>query len=119
MLIRGTAMRQVGMFDDNFALYCEEIDWAARFKEAGWHNLCVPAARITHHEGRSTSQVKVESFVKLWTARHQLYTKHPRFAPLPLAKLIVIQGMKHKMRSASPETQAACKQIIQVWNSKP
>ncbi len=116
MLIRGAAMRQVGVFDDNFALYCEEIDWAARFKEAGWHNLCVPAAHITHHEGRSTSQVKVASFVKLWTARHQLHVKHPQFAPLPLARLIVTQGMKRKMRGASAEMRTACEQIIKVWN---
>ena len=115
MLLRGAAMRQVGVFDENFALYCEEVDWAARFKEVGWHNVCVPAARITHHEGRSTSQVKVASFVKLWTARYQLHTKHPQFAPLPLAKLIVTQGMKRKMRGASSEMQAACEQIIKVW----
>ncbi len=116
MLIRGEAMRQVGLFDESFALYCEEIDWAARFKEAGWHNLCVPAARITHHEGRSTSQVKVASFVKLWTARYQLHVKHPRFTPLPLARLIVAQGMKRTIRGASAEMRAACEQIIDVWN---
>ena len=115
MLIRGAAMRQVGLFDENFALYCEEVDWAARFKEAGWRNVCVPAARITHHEGRSTSQVKVASFVKLWTARYQLHTKHPQFAPLALARLIVTQGMKRKLRGASPEMRAACEKIIGVW----
>jgi GT2 family glycosyltransferase len=118
MLIRGSAMRQVGLFDENFTLYCEEIDWAARFKEAGWQNLCVPSARITHHEGRSTSQVKVASFVKLWTARYQLHTKHPQFAPLALARLIVTQGMKRKMRVADAEMRAACEQIIRVWNPK-
>jgi GT2 family glycosyltransferase len=115
MLIRGLAMQQVGLFDESFALYCEEVDWAARFKEAGWRNLCVPAAQITHHEGRSTSQVKVASFVKLWTARYQLHRKHPQFAPLALAKLIVTQGMKRKMRGADAEMQAACEQIINTW----
>ncbi|MBI5568260.1 MAG: glycosyltransferase family 2 protein [Chloroflexi bacterium] len=118
MLLRGDAMRQVGLFDESFALYCEEIDWAARFKEAGWRNLCEPAAKITHHEGRSTSQVKVASFVKLWTARYQLHVKHPRFAPLPLARLIVTQGIKRKMRGIDPEMRAACERIIQVWNPK-
>jgi GT2 family glycosyltransferase len=118
MLLRGDAMRQVGLFDESFALYCEEIDWAARFKEAGWRNICLPSAQITHHEGRSTSQVKVNSFVKLWTARYQLHTKHPQFAPLPLARLIVTQGMKRKMRVADAEMRAACERVIQVWNPK-
>lgn len=116
MLLRGAAMRQVGLFDENFALYCEEIDWAARFKEAGWRNLCAPAARIVHHAGRSTTQVKTESFVKLWTSRYQLHRKHPKFAPLTPARLIVMQGMRRRLRGAAPEMRAACEQIMRVWS---
>jgi N-acetylglucosaminyl-diphospho-decaprenol L-rhamnosyltransferase len=117
MLLRREALEQVGLFDEEFALYCEEIDWAARFKEAGWKNLCAPAAHIVHHEGKSTSQVRVESFVKLWTSRYRLHRKHPQFAPMSLARRIVINGMKRKMRDASPEMQAACMKIIDLWKS--
>lgn len=118
MLLRGAAMRQVGLFDENFALYCEEIDWAARFKEAGWRNLCAPAARIVHHAGRSTTQVKTESFVKLWTSRYQLHRKHPKFAPLTPARLIVMQGMRRRLQGASPEMRAACEQVMRVWTAE-
>ncbi len=115
MLLRREAIEQVGLFDEDFALYCEEIDWAARFKEAGWKNLCAPAARIVHHSGQSTSQVQVESFVKLWTSRYRLHTKHPQFASMSLARRIVIAGMKRKRRDASPEMKAACEKIVDVW----
>ncbi len=118
MLMRAEAIRQVGLFDDRFALYCEEIDWCARFKEAGWKLLCAPSAQIVHHAGKSTSQVRAESFVKLWTARYRLHAKHPQFAPMWLARLIVTLGMKRKMRSSSDEMRAACKKIIDVWNGK-
>jgi GT2 family glycosyltransferase len=118
MLLRREAVEQVGLFDEEFALYCEEIDWAARFKEAGWKNLCAPAAHIIHHEGRSTSQVRVESFVKLWTSRYRLHTKHPQFAPMWLARRIVIAGMKRKARDASPEMRAACERIRHLWNGQ-
>ncbi len=118
MLLRGEALEQVGLLDEEFALYCEEIDWAARFKEAGWKNLCAPASRIVHHEGQSTSQVRVESFVKLWTSRYRLHTKHPQFAPLWLARRIVIAGMKRKMRDASPEMKAACAKIAGLWSEQ-
>jgi GT2 family glycosyltransferase len=107
----------VGLFDEDFALYCEEIDWAARFREAGWKNLCAPAAHIVHYEGKSTSQVRVQSFVKLWTSRYRLHCKHPQFAPMSLARRIVIAGMKRKMRDASPEMKAACAKIIDLWKS--
>jgi N-acetylglucosaminyl-diphospho-decaprenol L-rhamnosyltransferase len=118
MLLRREAIEQVGIFDEGFALYCEEIDWAARFKEAGWKNLCIPAGHIVHHSGKSTSQVRVESFVKLWTSRYRLHTKHPQFAPLWLARRIVTAGMKRKMRETSPEMKAACEKVIGLWNEQ-
>jgi hypothetical protein len=118
MLLRCEAIEHVGLFDEEFALYCEEIDWAARFKEAGWKNLCAPAAHIVHHEGKSTSQVRVESFVKLWTSRYRLHTKHPQFAPMRLARRIVIAGLKRKMRDATPEMKAACEKIMHLWSGQ-
>ena len=115
MLLRTEAIRQVGLFDEGFALYCEEIDWCARFKEAGWHLLCVPSAHVIHHSGKSTSQVRVEAFVKLWTARYRLHTKHPQFALLWLARRIVTLGMKRRMKNAPDEIRAACQAIIDIW----
>ena len=115
MLVRGDAIRQVGLFDEGFELYCEEIDWCARFKKSGWRNRCAPSAHVIHHSSQSTSQAQIESFVKLWTARHRLHVKHPNFAPLPLARLIVRVGMRRRMRGASGEMRAACRQIINVW----
>jgi GT2 family glycosyltransferase len=115
MLLRTEAIRQVGLFDEGFALYCEEIDWCARFKEAGWHLLCVPSAHVIHHSGKSTSQVRVEAFVKLWTARYRLHAKHPKFAPLWLARRIVTLGMKRRMKNAPDEIRAAYQTIIDIW----
>ena len=116
MLVRSEAIEQCGLMDDeSFALYCEEVDWCARFSEAGWKNYCIPIAQVVHHSGQSTSQVRVESFEKLWRARYRLHTKHPRFAPMWLARLIVIAGMKRKMRGASIEMRAACERIVDLW----
>ena len=119
MLLRREAIEQVGLFDEGFALYCEEIDWAARFKEAGWKNFCAPAAHIVHHSGKSTSQVRVESFVKLWTSRYRLHTKHPQFAPLWLARRIVVAGMKRRMQDADNDMKTACQKMITLWDDKP
>ncbi len=115
MLVRSEAIEHIGLMDESFALYCEEIDWAARFKEAGGHNWCVPAAHVIHHGAKSTSQVHVEAFEKLWRARYRLHTKHPRFAPMSIARLIVKLGMRRKMKNASDEMRAACQRIIDVW----
>lgn len=118
MLVRGAAMAQVGLFDEGYALYCEEIDWCARLKEAGWENYCAPAAHVVHYAGQSTGQVRVASFVRLWRSRYRLHTRHPRFAPMPLARRIVVAGMRRRMRGAPDDLRAACKEIIDVWTGR-
>lgn len=118
MLVRGAAMAQVGLFDEGYALYCEEIDWCARFKEAGWENYCAPAAHVVHYAGQSTGQVRVASFVKLWRSRYRLHTRHPSFAPMPLARRIVVAGIRRRMRDAPDDLRAACEEIIDVWTGR-
>ncbi len=76
MLVRGAALRAVGPLDEGFFLYCEELDWCRRFRAAGWRCLCVPAARVVHHGGASTGQVRAWSFAALWRARRRYFALH-------------------------------------------
>lgn len=76
MLVRGTALRAVGALDEGFFLYCEELDWCRRFRAAGWRCLCVPRARVVHHGGASTGQVRAWSFAALWRSRRRYFALH-------------------------------------------
>ena len=98
MMLRREVIEQVGMFDEQFFMYCEEIDWSMRIRRAGWQILCVPAAHITHLEGKSTSQIRPESIVNLWRSRFRLYEKH--YSPLRVAAIrqVVRLGMQRKIR---------------------
>ncbi len=106
-LVRRETAEQVGWLDDQFFIYCEEIDWAMRIKRAGWEIWCVPQAEIVHHEAQSTRQFRDQMFVELWRARWRLFHKH--YSPLfrALAKQIVRVGMWREARKArsSPVTQ--------------
>lgn len=55
MLIRRAAMAEVGTFDENYALHCEDLDLMYRMHEAGWRILFVPAAEAIHRQGVSSS----------------------------------------------------------------
>ena len=46
LLARGAALARVGGLDEGFFMYCEEIDWAQRFRQAGYRSLCVPGAVV-------------------------------------------------------------------------
>lgn len=78
LLARGAAIRQAGLLDEGYFMYCEEIDWCLRFHDAGWQVLAAPTALITHHEGRSSRQVRWAAFERLWRSRFRFYAKYPQ-----------------------------------------
>jgi N-acetylglucosaminyl-diphospho-decaprenol L-rhamnosyltransferase len=103
MMVRWEVTRQVGLFDEGFHMYCEEIDWCMRIKRAGWEIYGVPRAEVIHHEGQSTAQIREDSFVNLWRSRRRLYDKH--YGPIKrrLAKRLVRAGMRRKVKEAQGE----------------
>ena len=80
MMGRWEAIQEVGLLDERFFMYCEEIDWCWRMKRAGWRVYCVPQAVVTHHEAQSTRQFRDQMFVQLWRSRFYLFEKH--YSPL-------------------------------------
>jgi N-acetylglucosaminyl-diphospho-decaprenol L-rhamnosyltransferase len=120
-LLRREVIQQTGMFDEQFHLYCEEVDWAMRIKQAGWRAVCVQSAEVIHYGGQSTSQVRPQSIVNLWRARLQLYRKHyPTFKRL-LAKILLRAGMNRLIQQTARDSsqdeetrQALIRAYIQV-----
>lgn len=56
MLLRREAFEAVGGFDPSYFMYCEDMDLCRRLAEAGWSNVYVPSAVITHLGGQATSR---------------------------------------------------------------
>ncbi len=100
MMVRSDAIRQAGLMDEGFHMYCEEIDWAWRIKEAGWKIYCVPQAEIVHYAGQSTRQVKPEMILALWTSRLRLYRKHHPAWKQIVARWLVRRKMRQEIRLA-------------------
>jgi GT2 family glycosyltransferase len=53
MLVRRSAIDEVGPPDVDFFLFSEEVDWCYRFAQAGWRTLFTPAAVCVHVGGAS------------------------------------------------------------------
>jgi GT2 family glycosyltransferase len=56
LCIRAQAVEQVGLFDERFFMYSEELDLCRRFRAGGWQIAYVPQAEVVHLEGASTRQ---------------------------------------------------------------
>jgi GT2 family glycosyltransferase len=104
MMVRWETLEQVGLLDEGYHMYCEEIDWCMRIKAAGWGVFCVPQARVTHYEGQSTQQIRADSFVNLWRSRRRLYDKHYGPVKRLLAYQLVRVGMRRRITQAQRES---------------
>lgn len=76
LLVRREAMEQVGMLDEGFFMYSEELDWCRRIKAAGWQIVYLPAAQIIHHVGKSSEQVVPQRHIYFQTSKVRYLRKH-------------------------------------------
>jgi GT2 family glycosyltransferase len=53
LLVRREAADAVGLFDESFFMFSEEVDWLTRFREAGWKVRFYPGAEVVHVGGAS------------------------------------------------------------------
>ena len=53
LLVRHEAADAVGLFDEDFFMFSEEVDWLTRFRRAGWKVLFFPGAQVVHVGGAS------------------------------------------------------------------
>jgi len=56
MLLRRRALDEVGLFDERFFLYGEELDMCTRLREAGWSIVFSPELEVIHEGGVSTGR---------------------------------------------------------------
>jgi N-acetylglucosaminyl-diphospho-decaprenol L-rhamnosyltransferase len=55
MLCRAEAVREVGLLDQGYWLYMEDLDWCRRFWDAGWRVFYEPAGVALHVKGGSSA----------------------------------------------------------------
>jgi len=56
MLVRRQVLETVGLLDERFFMYSEELDWCRRIAQAGWRVVYFPQAIVVHYEGKSSDQ---------------------------------------------------------------
>ena len=119
MLARTDAIRDIGMLDDGFFMYCEEIDWAWRMRKAGWQTWLVPSVEITHLGGASSQQAAAATTAYLWESRARLYSKHRGWLTRALVRGLVLRTFSARRAQAeSADWAAAYDRILAAWRSR-
>lgn len=75
MLLRRAALQEVGLFDEGYFMYTEEMDLCLRLTQAGWPLYWAPAARVIHYGGQSTAQIPEEMYIELYRSKMRFHSK--------------------------------------------
>ncbi|MDP2629799.1 MAG: glycosyltransferase [Candidatus Uhrbacteria bacterium] len=59
MLIRARTLSEVGVFDERFYLWFDEVDLCKRIRDAGWKIIYCARARVIHQSGKSFAQTSI------------------------------------------------------------
>jgi len=91
LLVRRDAVDAVGMFDEAFFMFSEEVDWMTRFRRAGWKVLFFPGAEVVHVGGASHGgQLYVENL----RGHLRFFAKHDGPGTAERARLLLLWSLR-------------------------
>ena len=82
MLVRRSAIEQVGGMDEAYFMFNEDVDWCHAMKRAGWSVDFVAAAEITHHIGASKGRVSDKVILERHRGMIHYFRKYHRTNPV-------------------------------------
>lgn len=89
LLLRKDVLDQVGILDEDYFMYSEEVDLCYRIQCAGWRLYWVPQAEVIHFGGQSSQQAPTEMFLKLYHSKVIYFRKHYGWRAVHVYKLIL------------------------------
>lgn len=84
LMVRRRALLQVGLFDEQFPLFFNDVDLCYRLRKAAWRIYFVPQARAIHRIGASTAQARRRALRLSQEGLARFYRKHYRGTLSPL-----------------------------------
>ena len=92
MIVRREAIDEVGLLDEAFFMYGEDLDWCKRIGEAGWKVMYYPGVEVLHVK-RAASRQSKRARLEFVRAFLIFYRKHYRRETSPLTHLAVMAGI--------------------------
>ncbi|MCU0914696.1 MAG: glycosyltransferase family 2 protein [Planctomycetes bacterium] len=96
LMIRRKVVEEIGLLDERFFMYGEELDWCLRAKRAGWAVMYYPGAQIIHYKGGSTQYNSRRAALEFHRAMYLFHRKHFARDCSWLVNLLVYTGIACK-----------------------
>lgn len=76
MLLRTSVVREVGVLDETFFMYGEDLDWAYRIKQYGWRVVYYPTVTVLHYKRAASTRRAIPSIRAFYDAMRIFHRKH-------------------------------------------
>lgn len=90
LLVRRQILDKIGLLDEDYFIFSEEIDLCYRIQQEGSTLFWVPQAQIIHYGGQSTKQVAPEMFMRLYESKVIYFQKHYSWLTVQGYKLVIM-----------------------------
>ena len=101
MLCRAQAVREVGLLDEGYWLYMEDLDWCHRFWDAGWKVFYEPAGVVLHVKGASSGgRRRPQQEIAFHRGMARFYRRFDAPRHNPLLNATVYAGVGAKLASS-------------------
>jgi N-acetylglucosaminyl-diphospho-decaprenol L-rhamnosyltransferase len=76
LLVRRSVIERVGMLDERFFMYGEDLDWCLRTRQAGWTVRYEPSIVVQHQHGAASRKRALRTNIHFFRAMDLFYRKH-------------------------------------------
>ncbi len=90
LILRREALDQIGLMDEQYFMYSEELDLCYRLQKGGWRLYWVPQSKVVHYGGQSTKLVAAKMFLCLYESKLIFIRKHYGHLAAQAYKLILL-----------------------------
>ncbi|NLN76337.1 MAG: glycosyltransferase family 2 protein [Armatimonadetes bacterium] len=91
LMVRRETFEQIGLLDERFFMYCEDVDWCKRAHDAGWRIVYYPKVEISHRIGAASDKNPIAMIKAHHRSMFLYFVKHNAKSPkILLAPLVVV-----------------------------
>lgn len=79
LMVKREVISKVGLLDESFFIFVEDMDWCIRMKQAGFKTYYLPQVMVVHHVGKSVTvdkEAQERAFVEHYRSRLYFFKKH-------------------------------------------
>ena len=99
LMVRRETFEDIGLLDERFFIYCEDVDWCKRAHQSGWRVVYFPLVSVSHRIGAASDQNPIEMIKQHHNSMMKYFLKHDARSPKILLAPLVMLGLRLRTRA--------------------